>query len=83
MSVSLSDGIGLIGTAIVVVVYFLNIRGSMPSEGWLYSLLNLVGAGLIFVSLLRAWNFSAAAIEIFWGAISIYGLVRAGLHRPR
>lgn len=73
----LSDFIGLAGAAIVLVVYFLNLRGLMRAEGWPYALLNLIGAVLILVSLYNAWNLSAAIVELFWAAISIYGLVRA------
>ncbi len=80
---SIPDLLGLVGTAIVVIVYFANVQGKMRSDSWQYYLANLVGAVLILISLFRAWNLPAAVVEIFWGAISIYGLIRAGLHRPR
>jgi hypothetical protein len=36
-----------------------------------------VGSALILVSLYDAWNWPSVVIELFWAAISIYGLLRA------
>jgi hypothetical protein len=80
---SLPDLIGLVGTVIVVIVYFANVQGKMHANGWPYFLANLVGACLILISLFWAWNLPAARVEIFWGAISIYGLLRVAYTRPQ
>jgi hypothetical protein len=71
------DMLGLGGSIAIALTYFANLQGIVKTEGWPYSLLNFVGAGLILVSLYRAWNMPAAVMEGFWALISAYGLVRA------
>jgi hypothetical protein len=73
---TLPNALGIIGSAMVVLVYFAVARGSITGDSRLYYLANLLGAVLIFASLWWAWNLPAAIVEIFWGAISAYGLVR-------
>jgi hypothetical protein len=69
--------VGFIGAAIIIVAYFANQTGRLASDDRRFPLANLVGAALIMVSLWTQWNFPSAAIEVFWIAISLYGLVRA------
>jgi hypothetical protein len=73
---SIPDLIGLVGSAIVIVAYFAVAQGRIAANGWQYYVTNLAGAVLIFTSLWWAWNLPAAIVEIFWGAISIYGLAK-------
>ena len=35
------------------------------------------GATLVLTSLLVAWNLPSVILECFWGAISVYGLMRS------
>jgi paired small multidrug resistance pump len=82
---SLPDVLGLGGSIAIALTYFANLQGAVRTDGWLYSLLNFVGASLILVSLYWAWNLPAAVMEGFWALISVYGLIRAltGYPRPR
>ena len=80
---TLPNILGLLGSAIVIVAYFAVARGSITGDSRPYYIANLVGAALIFTSLWWAWNLPAATVELFWGAISLYGLVRAVLPRLR
>lgn len=73
--------LGMIGTAIIVVTYFSNLRGWLRSEDWRFPAANAVGSLLILTSLTVAWNWPSVVIEIFWAGISFYGLVR-NLRRP-
>jgi len=75
--IGIYDIAGLIGTALVIVAYFATQVGSLDARDWRYPLANLVGAMLILLSLFSAWNFPAFVMEIFWLAISLYGLARA------
>jgi hypothetical protein len=75
--------LGIIGSAIVIVAYFAVARGSIAADSRLYYLANLFGAALIFASLWWAWNLPAAIVEVFWAAISAYGLLRAALPRSQ
>jgi hypothetical protein len=68
--------IGLVGGALIVVAYFANQVGALPSNDRRFPLANLVGASLILTSFYTAWNLPAAVIEVFWAAISLYGVLR-------
>jgi len=68
---------GFIGAAIIIAAYAANQKRWLRSEDWRFALSNLLGASLILVSLYTQWNFPSAVIEVFWIAISVYGLVRA------
>jgi hypothetical protein len=67
---------GLVGAAIVVVAYWANQRGALASDDARFPLANLLGALLILASFATAWNLPGALIEVFWIAISLYGLAR-------
>ncbi len=67
---------GFVGVAIVVSAYFANQQGWLKSEDWRFPGANLIGSLLILASLWTAWNPPAAAIEVIWSAISVYGLSR-------
>lgn len=67
---------GLIGAAIIIIVYFLLEKGTLKSSDISYPTLNLVGALMILFSLYFNWNLASAVIEFFWIAISLYGIVK-------
>ena len=69
--------LGLAGSLLVVGAYLLNQLGRLASSDWRFPAANLVGALAILLSLTDAWNLPAAVIEVFWAAISLFGLVRA------
>jgi len=69
--------LGLAGSALVVGAYLLNQLGRLPSSDWRFAAANLAGALAILLSLTDAWNLPSAIIELFWAAISLYGLARA------
>jgi hypothetical protein len=77
MSVALTDWVGFLGTAVLIGAYFANQQRWLDSEDWRYPTANLVGAVLIFVSLCFAWNLPSVVIEIFWAAISIWGIIKS------
>jgi len=66
--------IGITGIALIILAYLLLQVGRMKTSDILYPLLNLVGAFLHIVSLYRYWNLASFIIEIFWMAISVYGI---------
>jgi hypothetical protein len=67
---------GLFGAGIIVVAYFASLQGWLASADWRFPAANLAGSLLILVSLYDAWNLPSVAIEWFWAAISMYGVVR-------
>jgi hypothetical protein len=76
MQLEVFRAIGLLGTGCIVVAYFANQQGWLDSEDWRFPAANLVGALLILVSLYAEWNLPSVVIELFWVAISLYGLVK-------
>ncbi|HZT86998.1 MAG TPA: hypothetical protein VFA12_03445 [Stellaceae bacterium] len=67
---------GIVGAAVLVAAYFANQQRWLRSEHFLYPLLNLIGSGLILISLFSAWNLPSVVIEVFWIGISVIGLFR-------
>ena len=59
------------------MTYFLLQTERLSSTEVIYSLLNLIGAALIAISLLFDFNLSAFIIEVAWMAISVYGIIRS------
>jgi Zn-dependent protease with chaperone function len=80
---TLPNILGIAGSAIVIIAYFAVARGSIATDSRPYYLANLFGAVLIFISLWWAWNLPAAIVEVFWAAISAYGLLRAAISRSQ
>ena len=73
---------GILGAGIFVAVYFSNLQGWLLSSDWRYPAANMAGALLILVSLFDEWNLPSVMIEVFWAAISLYGVLR-NLRQPR
>lgn len=70
------DFMGLIGFVCYISAYFLLQIGVLKSNGYTYSIMNLVAAGSILVSLRRDFNPYSASIEITWCIISVIGIAR-------
>ena len=70
------DFIGCLGATIVLAAYALLQAGKLKSEGLLFSLLNLMAALMILISLIYSWNLAAVIMEIAWVMISAYGMVK-------
>lgn len=82
MGIPFYNVIGFAGAAVIVVAYFANQQRWLRSDDWRYPFANLVGSGLILISLLYEWNFPSVVIEIFWLTISLYGAVKSWGNRP-
>ena len=76
MAYSIHDLIGNIGVVLIVVSYLFLQLGRLRADNIWYSLANLFGAVFIIISLWLDFNLSAFAIEAFWVAISLIGVVR-------
>jgi len=76
MKYGFSDLIGNLGVALLIVTYLLLQLEKLDARRPAYSALNAAGAGLIALSLVFNFNLSAFIIEIFWVAISLFGLYR-------
>ncbi|MEK7498820.1 MAG: hypothetical protein AAB611_03110 [Patescibacteria group bacterium] len=72
--------IGWLGTALVVLGYFLVSSNRMRGTSTAYQLINLFGALFlgIHMALLRTWP--GLTLQIVWGIIAIFSLIR---HREK
>lgn len=83
MDYGIADVVGNVGVALVLGSYLLMQLGRLDGQGPAYSAANAVGAALIALSLLHDFNLSAFLVEVFWGAISLLGVVRSLRRRVR
>jgi len=68
--------IGFIGTLFIAWAYFILQIGKYTTDSMSYQILNLVGAILLIISLCVHFNFGSFAMEVFWIAITIYGIYK-------
>jgi hypothetical protein len=73
--------VGIIGTLLVLLAFFLLQSRKLHGNGAVYQLLNAFGAAAIIVSLFYAFNLASMVLEIAWLLISLYGLVLGFRHR--
>ena len=76
MEITFSDVVGTIGVSIIVVAYFLLQVEKIDPQSLIYSLINASGSMLILYSLFENWNLASVVIEVFWIAISLYGVFK-------
>ncbi|WP_202900447.1 CBU_0592 family membrane protein [Parvularcula oceani] len=81
-SLTLPDAVGFLGVGLLIGTYAALQFGRLAAENPWYSALNALAAVLITVSLFYSFNAASFVIEVFWFAISAYGLWRA-LRRRR
>jgi hypothetical protein len=77
MNLQWYDWVGLAGTVLVVVAFFLLQAGRLHGNRLIYQLMNMFGAGGILVSLWGSFNISVFLLEATWVAISAYGILRS------
>ncbi len=82
MQIDLFTACWIIGAGCFILAYFAALQGWVAPSHWRFPALNLAGAALVLVSLYDAWNLPSVILEVFWGAMSLYGLMR-NLRRNR
>jgi len=75
------DIIGTIGVVLIILAYGAVQARRMRPEQLSYSVVNLVGAAMILLSLKYNFNLASVIIEIFWILISLWGIVIWFRHR--
>lgn len=74
MQDNIIDAIGMLGTLMVILAYYLLQLERIDPKSLRYNLLNLVGAVFLFFSLCFNFNLASLVIEVFWIGASIIGL---------
>ena len=68
--------LGFGGMLCIVFAYWLLQVGKYDIHSLAYQLLNLVGAFALIISLFVHFNLGSFLIEVFWIAITFYGIVK-------
>ena len=74
MELSITDAIGMLGSLLVVLAYYLLQLERTDPRGLSYNVINLTGAACLLLSLCFNFNLASFVIEIFWIAASLIGL---------
>lgn len=73
---SLIDGVGLIGSIIIVGAYYLATRSILPADKIPFNACNIVGGLLVTVSLIYRPNLGAIVIEVMFLLIATLAIWR-------
>ena len=68
--------LGFGGMLCIVFAYLLLQVGKYDIHSLAYQLLNLIGAIALIISLFVHFNLGSFLIEVFWIAITLYGIVK-------
>lgn len=74
MDTLVTDIIGMAGTVLVVLAYYLLQLEKVASNSLTYNLMNLFGATFLLISLCFTFNLASFVIELFWIGASLIGL---------
>jgi hypothetical protein len=72
---------GMVGCTFMIAAYFATQQGWLAASDRRFPLLNLIGALLVLVSLMKTWNTPSVVVEGFWALVSLYGLARPYFRR--
>ena len=73
-SLTLTDWIGFIGVAILLVAFFLNLRNVIKQDSFAYLLLNVIGAGLACLASVLLRYIPFIILEACWTLVSAIGM---------
>jgi hypothetical protein len=71
-----SETLGSIGVSILLIAFFLNMRKLIKTESLLYSILNLLGAGLACYASWLIHYFPFVILEGVWTVLSLVALLK-------
>ncbi len=74
METWIADTIGMLGTLLVLVAYYLLQLEKADPKGLSYNMLNLLGAIFLLISLCFSFNLASVVMEVFWMGASLIGL---------
>jgi len=70
----ITDAIGMLGTLLVLVAYFLLQLEYTDPKSLSYNLINLLGGVFLLLSLCFNFNLASFVMEVFWIGASMIGL---------
>jgi len=79
----IAEGFGAIGVVLILLSYWMLQNNRFPRDLLGYSVMNLIGALLVVVSLCFSWNTSAMVIEVAWVFMSAIAILKALREREK
>ena len=76
MQLTINDWIGLIGVAILLLAYLLNLSGKLDQKGLAYILMNVIGAGLACLASYLINYIPFVILEGTWTLVSLIALIK-------
>ena len=73
---NISETLGSIGVSILLIAFFLNMRKLIKTESLLYSILNLLGAGLACYASWLIHYFPFVILEGVWTILSLVAVMK-------
>lgn len=77
-----ADAAGVAGVLMILAAYAGATSGKLDPQRPIALTLNLIGAGLILLSLVYDFNLAAFVMEAAWALVALFGLLRLAI-RPR
>lgn len=72
--------IGWVGAVVYVMAYLLLVIKKISSDGWLYHLLNLLGAICLIVNGVVLADFPNVTVNVIWAVIAVFAIFRIVLY---
>jgi len=72
---TITDWIGFIGVAILLIVYFLNLANKITKDGITYIGLNIAGGGIAMTAFVMLHYLPFIILEAAWTVVSITALI--------
>jgi hypothetical protein len=79
----LLNALGVVGVALILLAYAGIHFDWFDPKRTPALLMNLIGSGLILLSMVRAFNFSAFLMEAAWAGMALFGLAKRLTARRR
>ncbi len=76
MDVTIWSAAGLAGVAFYIAAYGALQLGLIRGFSVTYTVMNMIAAGLVLLSLTEAFNLSSALVQMAWIVLSVIGLIR-------
>jgi hypothetical protein len=73
---TLTDWIGFIGVTLLLIAFFLHLKGIIEKEDLAYILLNVIGAFLACLASVLLHYMPFIILEGCWTAVSLYALTK-------
>ena len=74
METWIADAVGMLGTVLVLVAYFMLQLEYTDPKGLSYNAINFLGAAFLLFSLYYSFNLASVVMEVFWMGASLIGL---------